>query len=116
MAAIRKYLERRLAKAVVSQAKYYNSKHVAREYNVGDSVYLNSKNINSTRSTKKLDWKFYGPYKIIDRIGKVAIRLDLPATIKIHNVFHVSLLEPCDQSKGSIPSPPPIVVDAKKKL
>ena len=55
MAVMCKRLEGRLAKAVAFQAKYYNSKHVAREYNVGDSVYLNSKNIDSTRPTQKLD-------------------------------------------------------------
>ncbi len=34
----------------------------------------------------------YGPYRIIERIGKVAYRLNLLASLQIHNVFHVSLL------------------------
>ena len=72
-----KHLERQLAKAIASQAKYYNFKHVACEYNVGNWVYLNSINIHSTCATKKLYWKFYGPYKIIDCVGKVAYRFDL---------------------------------------
>ena len=37
--------------------------------------------------------------------------------MKIHNVFHVSLLEPCKQSvEGNVSLPPPIVVDGKEKF
>ena len=114
--AIRRHLEERLAKAVAFQAKYYNSKHVARKYNVGNLIYLNSKNIDSIRPTKKLDWKFYDFYTIIDRVGKVAYCLNLSASMKIYNIFYVSLLKPCDQSKDNIPPPPFIVVDGEEKF
>ena len=47
------------------QAKHYNSKHKSYKYNVRNLIYYNSQNIELIRSSKKLDWKFYGLYKVI---------------------------------------------------
>jgi len=60
---------------------------------VGDFVYLNRKNINTRRPSSKLDYKLLGPFPIIEKVNPVAFRLQLPATMKIHPVFHRSLLE-----------------------
>lgn len=45
------------------------------------------------RSAHKIASKYYGPYKIVDRVGVVAYELQLPETPQIHPVFHVSQLK-----------------------
>jgi len=42
---------------------------------------------------KKLKPRFYGPYRIMCRVGEVSYELEIPEGSKIHNVFHVSCLK-----------------------
>lgn len=60
------------------------------------------------KAHRKLAPRFYGPYKILARIGDVAYQLELPARARICDVFHVGLLEPYF---SDTPSSPPLLPD-----
>lgn len=78
-----------------SMSKYYDKgKQEHPKYEIGDLVMLNAKNIRTKRPTRKLAPKLYGPFKILEKIGKISYRLELQSRWRIHNVFHASLLEP----------------------
>ena len=63
-------------------------------YQVGDLVMLNGKNIQTRRPSRKLDHKNYGLFQVEKIISPLAVKLTLPRKWRIHNVFHVSLVEP----------------------
>lgn len=61
--------ERRL-EAVKTPAKYYNKKATPQQLRVGEKIWLSGKNIRTVRSCKKLDYKFYGLYRILLAVGQ----------------------------------------------
>jgi hypothetical protein len=72
-------------------------------------VFVSGKNIRTTRNSRKLDWKKLGPFPVKEIISLYAYRIDLPRSMKIYPVLHVSLLDPAanDLVPGQIQSPPP---------
>lgn len=103
--SVREKLSQRWESAVASQAKAYNQKHKPKTFNKDDLVLLSTKNLNQKRPFKKLSHKFAGPFRIAEPIGKQAYRLHLPATYQIHNVFHVSYLEPYRRKEDNSETP-----------
>ena len=77
-----------------TQAKYYNRIHISKTYNIDDKIRLNFKNIKSIRFFKKLNWKYYASLIVISSVKKQAYKLKMSESyVKMHDVFHVSLLE-----------------------
>jgi hypothetical protein len=78
--------------------KYIDLKRTERELEIGQQVYLRLQPYRQTsishRRALKLTPQFYGPFRIIRRVGKVAYELDLPPEAQIHPIFHVSQLKP----------------------
>jgi transposase InsO family protein len=81
-------------------------------YQPGDKVWLSSKNIRTQRPSKKLDSKNLGPFEIVKKVGATSYELKLPASMRIHPVFHSNLLrlDPDTPLPGQIVDPPPPVV------
>jgi len=62
-------------------------------HQVGDLVMLNRRNIQTRRPSRKLDHKNHRPFHVEKVISPLAVKLTLPRKWRIHDVFHVSLLE-----------------------
>jgi hypothetical protein len=103
------YLREHLQRAQDRFRLHADRSRINHPFIVGDNVWLLTKNLQTTRPTNKLDYRKIGPFPIIAKINDVAFRLKLPPTFKIHDVFHVSLLEPhiSNTIPGRIPPPPP---------
>jgi hypothetical protein len=114
--AMMKIAKDSLMEAQDRQTKYANQHRRHQEFKEGDQVLLSMRNINNPvdrqRPTKKLTNRFAGPYTITKVISATAYKLDLPATMKIHPVFHISLLKPYHLSPNDFErsTPPPAII------
>ena len=62
---------------------------------------MNSKYIKTKRN-RKLEAKFFGPFRVLHPVGKQAYKLELPKKWRIHDVFYMSLLEQDITRKGRV--------------
>lgn len=86
-----------LMKAQQRMKSHEDQKRSEVSFNVGEGVYLKlqpyRQQLLARRPFKKLFARFYGPFKVVQRVGEVAYKLDLPTSCKLHPIFHISLLK-----------------------
>lgn len=88
-------------------------------YKVGDEVWLSRRHIRTICPSQKLVHMRLDRFKILACVNSHAYKLDLPFSMKIHTIFHLSLLESThnDSIPGHVPPvPPPIIVGGEGEL
>ncbi|PKA66820.1 putative mitochondrial protein [Apostasia shenzhenica] len=82
----------------INRMKVQADKHRReRELQVGDFAYVKLQPYRqhslARRKSYKLSPRFFGPFEVLAKVGKVAYKLKLPEHAKLHPVFHISLLK-----------------------
>ncbi|KAL3701254.1 hypothetical protein R1sor_019276 [Riccia sorocarpa] len=102
------------------QKQYADLHRRHEEFEVGEKVWLSTTNLKLI-GCRKLNPRFIGPFTIKRRIGTVAYELDLPSTMRIHPVFHVSLLRryvsrPPELGAANDARPPPDLIEGEEEF
>ena len=87
-------------------------------FQINQKVWLDSRNLHTNVPSKKLAPRRYGPFTIQEKISPVAYRINLPAHMRIHNVFHIDLLTPFHATEvygEAYPQPPPDLIEGEEE-
>ena len=105
-------IRERLKMAHDCQKSYADVQRKELEFEVDDMVFLKVapwKGMFRFQKREKLNLRYIGPFRIIERIGLVSYRLELPSELsRIHNVFHVSMLRKYVSDPSYVLETPPI--------
>ncbi|VDC02739.1 unnamed protein product [Peniophora sp. CBMAI 1063] len=106
-----------LCQAKETMKEVYDRHHQdARNYEVGDQVWLEATNLKSKRPSPALNERRHGPFKMLEKIGASVYRLDTPPMWKTHNVFNEALLTPyTPPAFANPPEPPPEMIDGEER-
>lgn len=76
----------------------YDKQHKHMFFNIGDYISLRLHRgynmLGFTERNTKIEQQFTGPFKVLERIGRLAYQIELPDSMKIHTVISVAHLEP----------------------
>jgi len=115
LANLDSYLRSEMLWAQATYAEQANNSRIPTpKLEISDEVWLLCRHVKTNRPSSKLDYKRLGKFPIIQKVSSHAYKLDLPTSMKIHPVFHISLLEPAstDPLPGQIqPTPPPVIIE-----
>nr|GFC97267.1 putative reverse transcriptase domain-containing protein [Tanacetum cinerariifolium] len=96
-------IKQRMQAARDRQKSYADLKRKPMEFQVGDKVMLKVsswKGVVRFGKRGKLNPRYVGPFKVLERVGDVTYKLDLPEELsRVHNTFHVSNLKKCHADK-----------------
>ncbi|GMJ02256.1 hypothetical protein HRI_003894800 [Hibiscus trionum] len=96
---ILRQLKHNLHQAQLRMKNQADKKRREVELQVGDWVFVRLQPYRHLslrlHRNQKLSPRFFGPYQVVQRIGNVAYKLELPASTHIHPVFHISQLKLC---------------------
>ncbi|KAF8736674.1 hypothetical protein RHS02_06245, partial [Rhizoctonia solani] len=106
--------------AALQQSKLHMTAREAGEpvnFEIGEEAWLDAKNIKLKTLSPKLTKQHLGPFKIIEKISNQAYCLELPPSMRIHNVFYVGLLSKVKRDKNRTfeSQPPPVTVDREEE-
>jgi hypothetical protein len=101
-------------------ARHYNRKHKDIEFDKGALVFLRLGSGYKMKGIpkQKIGMQRVGPFRIIDKVGRLAYRLKFPANWRIHPVISVAQLEPApsDPFNRAVEPPPAVEVDGDEEF
>ena len=114
-----KVLQENLLKAQNRMKFFADRNRVDRHFTVGDLVYLKMQPYRETalglRNALKLTSKFYGPFRVIQRVGNVSYKLQFPERTKLHDMFHLNQLKK-HVGPNVVPNPMLLVLTSERKI
>ena len=104
----------KISEAQSRMKSYYDKNRKIQEFKIGDKVLLDGRNLQihhkGFKNTAKFAPRFIGPFQILDKIQKDSYKLSLSKGLKLHPVFHTSLLKPYEEDNNREQAVPKVLL------